>query len=89
MANNRSTSNQDAPANLSTRDHRAILARISKHDRELSTLQNLLVVASASLPWIVEVQELRASGCTYGEISQRLGVTRDTVATALRSQEAG
>jgi DNA-binding NarL/FixJ family response regulator len=88
MANNRSTSNQNASANLSIRDHRAILARISKHDREVSTLQHLLVFASASLPWIVEVQELRGSGYTYGEIAQRLDITRDTVAAVLRSQEA-
>lgn len=88
MANNRSTSNQNASANLSIRDHRAILARISKHDREVSTLQHLLVFANASLPWIVEVQELRGSGYTYGEIAQRLDITRDTVAAVLRSQEA-
>ncbi|EJM86216.1 hypothetical protein [Pseudomonas sp. GM67] len=88
MANNRLTSNQDAPANISIRDHRAILARMNKHDREVLTLQNLLVIASASLPWIIEVQELRGSGYTYGEIAQRLGVTRDIVAAVLRSQEA-
>lgn len=89
MANNRSTLNHNAPVNLTFRDHHAILARLNKHDRELTTLQNLLVIASASLPWIVEVQELRSSGYTYGEIAQRLGVTRDTVAAVLRSQEAG
>jgi predicted transcriptional regulator len=89
MANNRSARNHNAPVNLTTRDHHAILARLNKHDRELTTFQNLLVIACASLPWIVEVQELRAGGYTYGEIAQRLGVTRDTVAAVLRSQEAG
>lgn len=88
MANNRSTLNHNAPVNLTIRDHHAILARLNKHDRELTTLQNLLVVASEALPWIVETQELRDSGYTYGEIARRLDITRDTVSAVLSSREA-
>lgn len=87
MANSQSSFNPHAPAVLSVRDHRAILARLSKHDRELGALQSLLVVASAALPWIVEAQELRASGYTYGQIAQRLDITRDIVSAVLSAEE--
>jgi hypothetical protein len=40
MANSQSSFNPHAPAVLSVRDHRAILARLSKHDRELGALQS-------------------------------------------------
>jgi hypothetical protein len=87
MANSQSSFNPHAPAALSVRDHQAILARLNKHDRELGALQSLLVVASAALPWIVEAQELRASGYTYGQIAQRLDITRDIVSAVLSAEE--
>lgn len=87
MANSRFTLNHNTPVSLTVRDHHTILARLSKHDREITTLCNLLVIASESLPWIFEVQQLRGSGYTYGDIARRLDITRDTVATVLCSSE--
>lgn len=86
MANRQSSLNPHAPAALIVRDHHAIFARLNKHDRELGALQSLLVVASVALPWIVEAQELRASGYTYGEIAQRLDITRDIVSAVLSAE---
>lgn len=88
MANGRITLNHNTPVSLTVRDHHTILARLNKHDRELTTLCNLLVIASEALPWVVEARELRANGYTYGEIAQRLDTTRDTVAAVLCSTEA-
>lgn len=88
MANNRSTLSFNIPVNLTIREHHAILARLNKHDRELTTLQNLLVIASEALPWMLEAKELRKSGYTYGEIARRLTITRDTVSAVLGAKRA-
>lgn len=86
MANTQFSFNPHAPAVLSVRNHHAILARLNKHDRELGALQSLLIVANAALPWIVEAQELWASGYTYGQIAQRLDTTRDIVSAVLSAK---
>ncbi|EHK73196.1 hypothetical protein PPL19_03105 [Pseudomonas psychrotolerans L19] len=68
------------PAAISKHEHRCMLDRLAKHDRELTAIRKLLLGVIQLQPLAIEARELRASGHTFGSISARTGLTRNIVA---------
>lgn len=70
-------------AGLTVHEHRCLVDRLDKHDRELSAIRSLLISLAGHQPIVIEVRELRVSGYTFAGIARRTGLTRNMVASII------
>ncbi|QEU29348.1 hypothetical protein [Pseudomonas luteola] len=71
--------NASKPANISVKEHNAMLAQLAKNAREIKFLQRLVINLQPDADWIAEAKELRARGYTFGQIAGYLGLTRQMI----------